>query len=61
MLHGGGDPQRMERLWMANAEERRQKSFQVRQGARLSVAFGASFVSGSEDRIWWALMVETPT
>lgn len=51
MLHGGGDPQRMERLWMANGEERRQKSLQVRQGARVSIAFGASAVSGNEDRI----------
>lgn len=38
-------------VWMASGEERRQKSFQVRQGASVSIAFGASAVSGSKDRI----------
>ena len=50
MLHEGGDTQRMKRLWMPSGEETEQKSFHIRQGAGVSITFGAN-VTGSEDKV----------
>ena len=41
----------MKSLWMVNVEERRKENFQVRQEARVGIAFGASVLSGGKDKI----------